>query len=86
MEARIQTLAEDNDILRRENELNNCWVDNQQGLIEALERVGMEKQQLEAKVLQLETTLQENSRKWGGVINTKKAAAKDGEGPRMSFN
>ena len=36
MEARIQTLAEDNDLLRRENELNNGWVDNQQGLAEAL--------------------------------------------------
>jgi hypothetical protein len=29
-------LAEDNDLLRRENELNNGWIDNQQGLTEAL--------------------------------------------------
>jgi len=29
-------LAEDNDLLRHENELNNGWVDNQQGLAEAL--------------------------------------------------
>ena len=44
LNARIQTLTEDNDLLRRENELNNGWYDNQQGLIESLERVNLEKQ------------------------------------------
>jgi hypothetical protein len=57
MEARIQTLAEDNDLLRQENEINNTWVDNQQGLAEALESVGKEKNDLEARVQQLEQTL-----------------------------
>ena len=57
MEARIQTLAENNDLLRHENEINNTWVDNQQGLAEALESVGKEKDDLEARVLQLEQTL-----------------------------
>jgi hypothetical protein len=57
MEARIQQLTEDNDLLRQENEINNTWVDNQQGLAEALESVGKEKDDLEARVLQLEQTL-----------------------------
>jgi hypothetical protein len=57
MEARIQQLTEDNDLLRQENEINNTWVDNQQGLAEALESVGKEKDDLEARVQQLEQTL-----------------------------
>ena len=86
LEARIQTLTEDNDLLRRENELNNGWYDNQQGLAEALQRVGQEKEVLEARVKQLEETLQTNARKYGGVIAPKKVAAADDAVPRMHFN
>ena len=59
-EARIQTLAEDNDLLRRENELNNGWVDNQQGLAEALETVDIENRELKEKVAQLEAEIKFN--------------------------
>ena len=48
--------------------MNNGWYNNQQGLMESLERVNLEKEQLDAKVKQLEETLQINSRKWGGII------------------
>lgn len=86
LEARIQTLTEDNDLLRTENELNNGWYDNQQGLIASLQRVGQEKEVLEARVKQLEETLQTNARKYGGVIAPKKVAAADDAVPRMHFN
>ena len=86
LNARIQSLTEDNDLLRRENELNNGWYINQQGLIESLERVNLEKEQLDARVKQLEKTLQINSRKWGGIIAAKKVAAVDDVPPRMHFN
>ena len=86
LNARIQTLTEDNDLLKTENELNNGWYDNQQGLIASLQRVGQEKEVLEARVKQLEETLQTNARKYGGVIAPKKVAAADDAVPRMHFN
>lgn len=86
LEARIQTLTEDNDILRKENDLNNGWVDNQQGLAEALQKVSLEKEVLEERVKQLEQTLQTNARKYGGVIAAKKAATSDNSAQRLHFN
>ena len=86
LNARIQTLTEDNDLLKTENELNNGWVDNQQGLAEALQKVSLEKEVLEERVKQLEQTLQTNARKYGGVIAAKKAATSDNSAQRLHFN
>ena len=61
LEARIQTLQRDHDLYKRETELNNGWVDNQQSLAEALERVGNENETLKARNQQLEETLQSNA-------------------------
>ena len=47
LQARIQILTEDkeamgkdNDIIRQELKENNYWIDNQQGLMKALEEAG----------------------------------------------
>lgn len=54
LEARIQTLTEDKDILSRELSVNNHWIDNQQALADALERNEGEKVALQNRVSGLE--------------------------------
>ena len=86
MQARIQTLAEDNDLLRRENELNNGWVENQQGLAEALDSLDIENQELKDKILQLEAALKPNPQEDDAPTKLVECCAKTDAEPRMHFN
>ena len=100
MEARIQTLTEDNDLLRRENQLNNGWVENQQGLAKALETVDTENKRLKEKNKEfLETNKEflEKNKELEAIIkaarddahriaNARIAAPGEDEEQRMHFN
>ena len=57
LESKIQYLTEENDILKRENDLNNGWVENQDDLRNALENSEQLNATLRSRVNQLETTL-----------------------------
>ena len=61
LEARIQTLTEDKDILSRELSVNNHWIDNQQALADALERNEGEKVALQNRVSGLERRILKNT-------------------------
>ena len=56
-------MGKDNDIIRHELKENNYWIDNQQGLMKALEEAGNVQVDLEAKVEQLEKALEAQAQK-----------------------
>ena len=93
MEARIQTLTEDNDLLRRENQLNNGWVENQQGLAQALETVDTENRRLKEKNKEfleknkeLEAIIKAARDDAHRIANARIAAPGEDEEQRMHFN
>ena len=57
MEARIQTLTEDGDIIRRELEVTNSWYDNQQELIRGTEQLAEANAKLTQEKMALEDKL-----------------------------
>ena len=78
-------MGKDNDIIRHELKENNYWIDNQQGLMKALEEAGDVQADLEAKVEQLENALEAQAQKMK-VENVQKISNHQQQIPnQMSF-
>ena len=72
--------------MKKENELNNGWVNEQDKLRAGLEKADEEKQKLYDRVKYLEQTLQANNRKGNMKVPARKNAKEQEEVTRMHFN
>jgi hypothetical protein len=63
LEVRIQTLTEDNDIIKKELTENNYWLDNQMGLTKALEKANQENGALDNQIEQLKEEIKAHASK-----------------------
>ena len=63
----VDELRRDNERLRAENDINNCWVDKQDELREALEKADQEKLEKEQRIYLLEEKLQSLNQKQPSV-------------------
>jgi hypothetical protein len=61
LEARNQTLTEENDIIKMELTENNYWIDNQSGLTKALEQANQENDKLDNQIEQLKQEINEHA-------------------------
>lgn len=63
LEARNQTLTEENDIIKMELTENNYWLDNQMGLTKALEKANQENGALDNQIEQLKEEIKAHASK-----------------------
>ena len=85
LEARIQTLTEENDIIKKELTENNYWLDNQADLTQALQRVNQENEDLDNQIDELKEKIEKQEQKLNKEQSKTKNGTADETHTRMSF-